>query len=273
MHLLAGNMKRRRMDPSPIISAKKLSFSYQIKNRLFPAVKNINFEIYRGETLGLVGESGCGKTTVGKLLMHILAPSSGELYLNGIPYSTMRAQDVRALRQTIQMVYQDPYSSLNHRMTIEEIISEPLIIFASHNKRERKTRVNELLNLVGLDTTFSGRYPHQLSGGQRQRVVIARALAPSPKFLICDEPIAALDVSIQAQIINLLIKLQNELNLTYLFISHDLSIVKHLSNRVAVMYGGEIVEMAPVEKLYDAPEHPYTQALLAAIPTLDFATL
>lgn len=258
------------MNDEPFFEAKNLSFSYRIKNKLFPVIKNVNFKIFPGETLGLVGESGCGKTTLGKLLLHILTPTSGELFINNVPYSSMKSVDKKMLRQTIQMVYQDPYSSLNHRMTVEEIIAEPLIIFSIYHKKEHRQRVFELLELVGLDPSFSGRYPHQLSGGQRQRVVIARALAPKPKFLICDEPIAALDVSIQAQIINLLKKLQQELQLTYLFISHDLSIVKYLSNRVAVMLAGEIVETAPVKTLYEAPEHPYTKMLLSSIPKLSF---
>lgn len=240
----------------PLIEVKDLNYFYRVKGQKLHAVKNVSFSIHPGKTLGLVGESGCGKTTIGKLLQGMLKPTSGTIRFEGD-------------RRKIQMVYQDPYSSLNPRMTVEELIREPLIIGSIGSKAEQIKRVEELLTLVGLDLHFMRRYPHELSGGQRQRVVIARALAPNPSFLILDEPITALDVSIQAQIINLLKKLQAELGLTYLFISHDLSIVKYLSERVAVMYLGQIVEIADSHELYTHPLHPYTGALLASIPIAD----
>lgn len=239
---------------SPLIEVRALNYHYRVKKQRLHAVKDVSFDIYPGETLGLVGESGCGKTTVGKLLLNILTPTSGTILFRAT---------------TMQMVYQDPYSSLNPRMTLEEIIREPLTIASLGNSRERRQRVEELFLLVGLDPNFRWRYPHELSGGQRQRVAIARALAPNPTFLILDEPITLLDVSIQAEIINLLKKLQKELSLTYLFISHNLSIVKYLSKRVAVMYMGQIIEIAPSLNLYNHPLHPYTEALLSSIPIAD----
>ncbi len=220
-----------------------------------PVIRDLSFEIQEGETLGLVGESGSGKTTLALLLMKLLSPTSGTILYKDHPLTKEALRD-------FQMVFQDPYSSLDPRMTIEEIIKEPLIIY-----KIKETRVSELLELVGLDSSFAKRYPHELSGGQRQRVGIARALAPNPKFLICDEPIAALDVSIQAQIINLLKSLQKQLKLTYLFISHDLSIVRYLSDHVAVLYEGQIVEFGTCDEVYTNPKHSYTIELLSSIPS------
>lgn len=253
----------------PIFSIRKLNSYYVVKGKKFHAVRDVTFDIFPGETVGLVGESGCGKTTLGKLLLGLLPNSSGEILYEGMPIKTMEKSTLLELRKTCQMIFQDPYGSVNPRMTVEEIITEPLVIYKLGDKKERKKRAFELLNLVGLDKSFALRYPHELSGGQRQRVVIARALAPKPKFIICDEPIAALDVSIQAQIINLLKDLQRKLGLTYLFISHDLAVVKYLATRTMVMYCGKIVETADSEDLYKTPLHPYTETLLHSIPIPD----
>ncbi len=253
----------------PLFSIKNLNAHYLIKGKNFHSVRDVSFDIFPGETVGLVGESGCGKTTLGKLLLGLLPDSSGEILYEGKSLDQMKKKDLFELRKECQMIFQDPYGSVNPRMTIEEIVLEPLAIYNIGSKKERKERLIELLQLVGLDESFGLRYPHELSGGQRQRVVIARALAPKPKFIICDEPIAALDVSIQAQIINLLKDLQKKLGLTYLFISHDLAVVKYLANRTMVMYCGKIVEMAENEHLYTTPLHPYTSTLLNSIPIPD----
>lgn len=253
----------------PLFSVKNLNASFNVKGKTFHVIRNVSFDIMPGETIGLVGESGCGKTTLGKILLGLLPPSSGSISFKGESIHKMDKSTLLDLRRQCQMIFQDPYGSVNPRMTVEEIILEPLIIYKIGTKNERKERVKELLQLVGLDQSFIQRYPHELSGGQRQRVVIARALAPNPKFLICDEPIAALDVSIQAQIINLLKDLQKKLGLTYLFISHDLAVVKYLATKTMVMYSGEIVETAESTELYERPLHPYTETLLHAIPTLD----
>ena len=247
---------------TPLIEIKKLKKFYSLKNKTLKAVNDISLTIDEGETLGLVGESGCGKSTLGKALMRIFSPTSGEILYQNQPLS-------RANPKQIQMIFQDPFASLNPRMTAKELIEEPLLLQTSDSKQQRQKRIDHLLNLVGLEPEHALRYPHEFSGGQRQRIGIARALALNPKFIVCDEPIAALDVSIQAQIVNLLKKLQQDLNLTYLFISHDLSMVRYLSNRIAVMYMGEIVELAPTKDLFENPLHPYTQALLSAIPIPD----
>lgn len=233
------------------------------------AVDGVTFDIYRGETLGLVGESGSGKSTTGRVILQLDPVTSGSVQFDGQELTELSAEQVRKIRPRMQMVFQDPHASLNPRMTVASIIGEPLKEHGTGRRRERHDRIEELLRLVGLDPTHANRYPHEFSGGQRQRIGVARAIALNPEFVVCDEPIAALDVSIQAQVVNLLENLQSDLGLTYLFISHDLSMVRHLADRVAVMYLGRIVELAPVDELYDEPKHPYTQALHSAVPVPD----
>ena len=233
------------------------------------AVDDVSFQIREGETLGLVGESGCGKTTIGRTILRLLEPTAGQVTFAGQPVTGCRGARLRALRRHLQIVFQDPFSSLNPRMTVKSIIEEGLIIHRLGDRRQRTALVEETLRQVGLDPSYVNRYPHEFSGGQRQRLSVARALALNPRFMVLDEPISALDVSIQSQIINLLVELKERYRLTYLFISHDLSVVEYISDRVAVMYLGEIVETAPSPELYRNPLHPYTQALLSSVPTME----
>ncbi len=233
------------------------------------AVDNVSFDIKRSETMGLVGESGCGKSTTGRAILQLYKPTEGEVIFDGTDLAKLGGRALRGYRRRMQMIFQDPYASLNPRMSIRDIISEPLVIHGIGNGAERRERVAELMRIVGLNPFYASRFPHEFSGGQRQRIGIARALAVSPDFIVCDEPVSALDVSIQAQIINLLEELQEQFGLTYLFIAHDLAVVRHISDRVGVMYLGKLMELADRNEIYDNPLHPYTKALLSAVPIPD----
>ncbi len=244
-------------------------FIFQRQVGAVKAVDDLSFTINRGETLGLVGESGCGKTTTGRVILRLMEPTSGEAYFEGRNIFKLAKEELRRLRRDMQIIFQDPYSSLNPRMTVGDIVGEPLEIHNLARGKDKVRRVQELLEVVGLSPYHANRYPHEFSGGQRQRIGIARALAVNPKLIICDEPVSALDVSIQAQVLNLLQELQKEFGLTYLFIAHDLSVVKHISDRIAVMYLGRIVEIATADEMFENPQHPYTEALLSAVPIPD----
>ena len=260
----------------PLVKVDNLKMYFPIYQGVFrrqvgevKAVDDISFEIFEGETLGLVGESGCGKSSAGRAILRLYDVTGGSIELNGHQIADLHGDDLRKLRPEMQMIFQDPQASLNPRMTVASIIAEPLDEHQKLSKNGRMERVFELMDAVGLNRDFANRFPHEFSGGQRQRIGIARALALNPKFIVCDEPIAALDVSIQAQVVNLLEDLQDKLGLTYLFISHDLSMVRHLATRVAVMYLGKVVELASRDLLYADPKHPYTEALLSAVPEPD----
>ena len=253
----------------PLIIVEKLKKQFISGHQIIKAVDDVSFSIFSGETLGLVGESGCGKSTTGRLLLRLDEPTAGNVFFDQCNILNLSPKELKRQRQKMQLIFQDPYASLNPRMTANDIIAEPFEIHRLAKGLERKKNVEKLFELVGLDPSCGSRFPHEFSGGQKQRIGIARALAVNPRFIVCDEPISALDVSVQAQIVNLLKKLQNELGLTYLFIAHDLSMVKYISDRVAVMYMGHIVELSPSQELYDHPLHPYTKALLSAIPIPD----
>ena len=265
---MSGNDQNR-----PLIEVKHLKEYFDINMGMFrtkplKAVDDVSFSINKGETLGLVGESGCGKTTVGRTILHLYKPTSGEVWYDGKKLTTK--EDIQQFRTKATMVFQDPYSSLNPRMTVADIIGEPLDIHKMYtNKKEREERILELMGYVGLNSEHASRYAHEFSGGQRQRIGIARALAVNPDFIVCDEPVSALDVSIQAQVINMFDELQDKLGLTYLFIAHDLLVVRHISDRIAVMYLGKMVELADAEEIYDRPLHPYSKSLLSAVPVPD----
>lgn len=257
----------------PILEAINLTKHFPIRKGLFlrevgrvKAVDGVSFQVQPGETLGLVGESGCGKSTLGKTLIRLLEPSGGEVRVQGENFQNLKGEQLRKARRNIQMIFQDPFASLDPRMTISRILTEPLQVHDLFSQKEREQKVKAMMEIVGLQTSYLNRYPHEFSGGQRQRISIARAMMLNPQIVIADEPVSALDVSIQAQILNLLKDLQGEFGLTYLFISHDLSVVEHICDRIAVMYLGKIVEMAPRDELFQNPKHPYTQTLIDAIP-------
>jgi oligopeptide/dipeptide ABC transporter ATP-binding protein len=261
---------------TPVLEVRKLVKRFPVRRGLFRrtvaqvhAVDDVSFDIGQGETLSLVGESGSGKTTTGRCVLRLVEPTSGEIRFEGQDVLSLDQRSLRKLRRKTQVIFQDPYSSLNPRMRVRSIVAEPLVIHRVGTRQERAERTAELLTMVGLDPQVGSRYPHEFSGGQRQRIGIARALALNPRFIVADEPVSSLDVSIQAQILNLLVDLQEKLNLSYLFIAHDLRIVEHISDRVAVMYLGKLVELAPTAELYRIPQHPYTKALLASVPEPD----
>lgn len=257
-------------NPRVLIQAENLSRHFKVGRKgILKAVDNVNLSIFEGETFGLVGESGCGKTTLGRTMIRLYQPTTGTMNFNGQDISRLKGAELTSFKRSAQIIFQDPYASLDPRMTIGEIVAEGMKVHFCYSAQEENERVIELLNKVGLDGDYANRYAHELSGGQRQRVGIARALAVEPRFIVCDEPISALDVSIQAQVVNLLISLQREYQFTYLFISHDLSMVRYISDRVGVMYLGSLVEVSDNATLYAEPLHPYTQALLSAIPIAD----
>ena len=261
------------MERVPLIETRNLKKYFNVAGGKLHAVDNVNLKIYPGETLGVVGESGCGKSTLGRTILRLIEATEGEVLFEGKDILKCSKAEMRELRKQMQIIFQDPYSSINPRMTVEEIIAEYMIVNNSFggNRQEIWKRTSELMDTVGLAKRLASAYPHELDGGRRQRIGIARALSLNPKFIVCDEPVSALDVSIQAQILNLLMDLQKELNLTYMFITHNLSVVKHISTDIAVMYLGQCVEKAPADELFQNPRHPYTKALLSAIPVPDLS--
>lgn len=261
------------MADKPILEVKNLKKYFKNPKGMLHAVDDVSFTINRGKTLGIVGESGCGKSTTGRAILRLIEPTAGEVWFDGKNVLSLNAKEMRMMRREMQIIFQDPYASIDPRMSVAEIIGEPLKLQGIiPDKQERTKRVRELMDLVGLASRLENAYPHELDGGRRQRAGIARALSVNPKFIICDEPVSALDVSIQAQILNLLQDLQEQLGLTYIFVTHDLSVVKHFSDDIAVMYLGRLFEKAPAEELFDHPMHPYTEALLSAIPIPDIHT-
>jgi len=268
--------ERRPHDPANLVEVDDLKVHFAIRSGIFKTVKGsvkavdgVTVDVRRGETLGLVGESGCGKSTIGRAMIRLREATGGSVRFDGVDLMSIGSDDLRRMRRRMQIIFQDPYGSLDPRMTVSAIISEPIETHNLASGADKEARVADLLKLVGLDPNYVRRYPHEFSGGQRQRIGVARALAVEPEFIVCDEPISALDVSIQAQVLNLLTDLRTRLGLTYLFVAHDLSVVKHISDRVAVMYLGKIVEIGPPDILYAAPGHPYTRALLSAVPVPD----
>lgn len=275
MSLLEKELEKK-VEKDYILEAKNIKKYFPIKGGVFKrevgqvkAVDDVSLSILRGETLGVVGESGSGKSTLGRVILRLLDPTEGQIFFENEEISKMSNRQLRPFRRDMQIVFQDPFASLNPKMNVQELIEEPLLVQTNMSKNERKEKAINLLEKVGLRPDSRLKYPHEFSGGQRQRISIARALALNPKFVICDEPVSALDVSIQAQVLNLMADLQDEFNLTYLFIAHDLSVVKHISDRVAVMYLGRIAEIAPKKNIYETPLHPYTEALLSAVPSTD----
>jgi oligopeptide transport system ATP-binding protein len=272
----APQLKRAWTSADPLVSVRGLKTWFPVQSGVLQrtvahvhAVDGVDLDIKKGETVGLVGESGCGKSTLGRTIIRMIEPTAGQVLFKGEDLGKLSGSAMRRMRREMAMIFQDPFASLDPRQTVGDIVGEPLDIHHLATGRKRRERVQELLRVVGMNPNFTNRYPHEFSGGQRQRIGIARALAVEPSFIVCDEPISALDVSIQAQIINLLEKLQQQFNLTYLFIAHDLSVVKHISNRIAVMYLGKVMEIAPGSELYRRPRHPYTGSLISAIPIPD----
>ncbi|HLR71959.1 MAG TPA: dipeptide ABC transporter ATP-binding protein [Pseudogracilibacillus sp.] len=267
---------KNNLENEILLYAKNIKKYFPIKGGILKrtinqlkAVDDISFHVYEGETLGIVGESGSGKSTLGRVLLRLLHPTEGQIIFNSVDITHLKNREIRPFRKDMQIIFQDPFASLNSKMSVEELIEEPLLIQQQLTKTERRKKVIDMLEKVGLRTTDRMKYPHEFSGGQRQRISIARALIMEPKFVICDEPVSALDVSIQSQVLNLMKDLQDDLGLTYLFIAHDLSVIKHISDRVAVMYLGRFVELASKDDIYKKPLHPYTQALLSAVPVID----
>ena len=254
---------------TPIIEVQNLKKYFPVSNGFLHAVDNVSFKLEEGRTLGVVGESGCGKSTLGRVILHLLSPTSGKIFYRGEDISEVSPHKLHELRREMQIIFQDPFASLNPRMTIQELIAEPLKIYKLYHGAELNQRVSEIMDTVGIAERFRNAYPHELDGGRRQRIGIGRALALEPSFIVCDEPVSALDVSIQAQVLNLMQDLQEERKLSYLFITHDLSVVRHISDDICVMYLGQLVEKSPTKALFDKPLHPYTQALLSAIPIAD----